>query len=156
MTRAIRTPLFVALLLVAPPLLADAPIAQYEPFDKDDTEIRDVHTKLLWQRDKVANQTKRTYASATASCVGFSGRIPTVKELLTLVDEEPFSTYEFGQTVEKAVDQGAFGNFTAVDAAYWSSTPAGGGQRWGISFKDGTMVPLNENDATGFYVRCVK
>ena len=45
--------------------------------------------------------------------------------------------------------------YTAEDAAYWSSTPTGTpGERWGVSFRDGTMVRLVEGQP--FYARCVK
>lgn len=159
MKRSLRTLLFASLVLASAPVLADAPVGHYEPFVRDTPTIRDSFTLLEW--DRFAPRTKKLFGSANASCgAPFNGRLPTVKELLTLVDEQPHKEYEFGATVEKAIDGtggGAFGSYTSVDAPYWTSTPTDvAGERWGVSFKDGTMVRLKENDTTGFYVRCVK
>ena len=53
------------------------------------------------------------------------------------------------------IDQDAFGSYTGEDAPYWSSTPTGvANEFWGVSFKDGTMVRLKNNDLG--YARCVK
>jgi hypothetical protein len=152
MKRTLRTLLFSALVLCAPPLLADAPTTQYAQFTSDDDTIKDNKTFLEWER-KSLRQTKNFSAAATG-CVGF-GRLPTVKELLTLVDEQPYQEYEFGKTVTKHIDQNAFGSYTGEDAPYWSGTPTGtGNERWGVSFKDGTMVRMAESSAG--YARCVK
>jgi hypothetical protein len=156
MKRVLPNFALIALVLCAAPVLADAPIGQYEPFIGSTTTIRDSFTKLEWERNN-APRTKRLWASAQGSACSTFGRLPTVKELLTLVDEQPHSEYEFGKTVQKTIDQNAFGDFTAEDAPYWTSTPTDvSGERWGVSFRDGTMARLKENDATGFYVRCVK
>lgn len=157
MTRSIRLLFLSALVLVTTPLMADAPQDQYEPFVKAATEIHDVQTSLAWQREQLANLTRKPYAAAQNACTSWGGRLPTVKELLTLVDEAPFKDYEFGSTVDNAIDQNAFRYSTNADQPYWTGTPSNvAGERWGVSFKDGTMVSLKENDATGFYVRCVK
>ena len=154
MKRSFRTLVFFALVMVAAPVLADAPLGQYEQFVKDDPTIRDTKTLLEWER--FALRQKRGFAAAESGCSGF-GRLPTVKELLTLVDELPHQEYEFGKTVTKTIDQNAFGSYTSEDAPYWSSTPTDqANQVWGVSFRDGTMVRLAKNDATGFYARCVK
>jgi hypothetical protein len=152
MKRSLRTMLFAALVLSAAPVLADAPIGQYQQFVKDDDTIVDTKTLLVWERFAL-RQTK-TFGAASIGCpAGF--RLPTVKELLTLVDEQPHQEYEFGKTVTKVIDQNAFGSYTGEDAAYWSGTPTGGtNERWGVSFKDGTMVKLPEGQM--FYARCVK
>ena len=152
MKRPLRTLLMFALVLSAAPVLADAPIGQYAQFVSDDVTIKDTKTLLEWERKSLRE--KRNFAAATTGCLGF-GRLPTVKELLTLVDEQPHQEYEFGKTVTKTIDQNAFGSYTAEDAAYWSSTPTGGAnERWGVSFKDGTMVKLSESGQG--YARCVK
>ena len=154
MKRSFRTLVFFALVMVAAPVLADAPLGQYEQFVKDDPTIRDTKTLLEWER--FALRQKRGFAAAESGCSGF-GRLPTVKELLTLVDEQPHQEYDttIAKTVTKAIDQNAFGTYTAEDAPYWSSTPTGtGGEYWGVSFKDGTMERLPQSQS--FYARCVK
>ena len=55
--------------------------------------------------------------------------------------------------VPKMIDQLAFAG-TPVDLPYWSSTPAGAGMYWALSFKTGLMTALPE--ATGANVRCVR
>lgn len=168
MKRSFRTLLLASLVLFAPSVLAGAPLGQYDQFVRDTGTIRDTFTKLEWERCAAGQacradaaqttRTRRLWAAAQGSaCAAFGGRLPTVKELLTLVDEQPHQEYEFGKTVSKAIDQDAFGTYTSEDAAYWSSSPADQpGRRWGVSFRDGTMVSLPENDPTGFYVRCVR
>jgi hypothetical protein len=157
-----------ALVLSAAPVLADAPVGQYEQFVRETGAVRDNFTKLEWERCSQGQpcgpgiaqttRTKRTWGAAEAiACSSYGGRLPTVKELLTLVEEQPHAEYEFGKTVFKTIDQNAFGSYTAEDLPYWSGTPTGVvNERWGVSFKDGAMVRLKETDADGFYVRCVK
>ena len=72
---------------------ADAPATQYSPFDKTDTTIRDPHTRLVWQRYVPAVSSTAPIAAEEANCQKamtptYVGRLPTVKELLTLVDED--------------------------------------------------------------------
>ncbi len=155
---------FAALALVSLPVAADAPrgptpdnptrLAQYEAFVKDTPEINDNYTKLTWERF-ATRQTRQYVAAETACLSNFSGRLPTVKELLTIVDEDPHQEYEFGKTVSKAIDQLAFGSYTGVDKAYFSSTPTGNTDEvWGVEFERGTMVRLKKTDQA--YARCVK
>lgn len=152
MKRPLRTLLMFGLVLCAAPVLADAPSTQYAQFTSDDDTIRDTKTLLEWER-KSLRQTKQLAAASVGCPVNF--RLPTVKELLTLVDEAPHQEYEFGKTVSKTIDQNAFGSYTGEDAPYWSSTPTGtANEFWGVSFKDGTMVRLKNNDLG--YARCVK
>ncbi len=160
MKRSLRLLAFAALALVTLPVAADAPrgdatrLAQYEAFVRDTPEINDNYTKLSWER--FATRQLRTYAAAETACTtNFGGRLPTVKELLTIVDEDPHQEYEFGKTVTKAIDQLAFGSYTGVDKPYFSSTPTGTTDEvWGVSFADGTMVRLKKTDQA--YARCVK
>lgn len=168
MKRSLRRLLFASLVLCAAPVLADAPVAQYQQFVSATATIRDTKTLLEWERCAagqactagvvVTTRTKRTWAAASSTgCSAYGGRVPTVKELLTLVDEQPHQEYDIAlaKTVTKAIDQNAFGQYTAEDLPYWSSTPTGSAnERWGVSFKDGTMVRMLEGNQG--YVRCVK
>lgn len=154
MKRSLRTLFFATLVLSAGPVLADAPVGQYEQFVRDTPTIRDLKTLLEWQR--FAPREKKTFSGAATACPP-TFRLPTVKELLTLVDEEPHQEYDetLAKTVTKMIDQNAFGTHTAEDAPYWSVSPTGTvGERWGVSFKDGTMMRLAEGQP--FYARCVK
>jgi hypothetical protein len=145
-------------LFVALPATADAPEGQYVAFVRNSPTIQDNYTKLEWER--FFTRTLKSGAQAEAQCVAFGsgGRIPTIKELFTLLDEEPHSEYEFNKTVVKMIHQPAFGATTGVDAAYWSSTPAEGIDKvWGLSFADGKMVELDaSSDAPSAYIRCVR
>lgn len=142
--------------LLALPAAADAPQDQYDRFDGDSVTIKDTFTKLEWDRKGVF---KSTYDGAAGNCaligsLQSSGRLPSVKELLTIVDEEPHQEYEFGMLVPKMIDALAFAD-TPVDAPYWTSTPAPGTDMfWTVSFKTGLMAPLAKT-ASG-NARCVR
>jgi hypothetical protein len=155
-------PLAFALVLFALPVAANAPPQQYARYTKASAEIQDDQTKLAWERFNT--RTKKQLAGARLQCNAFGSgaRIPTVKELLTIVDEEPHTDYEFGALVQRTIDPSAFGSNTAIDAPYWTSTPTGNANAnanasefWGVSFADGTMKRLNANSDAA-YVRCVR
>ena len=73
----------IVLALAVTPVMADAPPDQYSPFVRTDNIIQDRFTGLTWQR---AISGPSPHAAATCP-IGY--HLPTVKELLTLVDEEP-------------------------------------------------------------------
>jgi Protein of unknown function (DUF1566) len=150
----------VAILLVVP-AAADAPVDQYEQFVRDPSPtslktLRDLHTTLVWQRFILTPL--MTAAGARNHC-GFTfgaGRVPSVKELLTLVDEEPHTEYDSSQVVTKMIDGQAFPN-TPVDQPFWTSSQAPDGKVWGLSFATGTLVELDPGAAApSAYVRCLK
>jgi len=111
--------------------------------------VRDTSTKLTWQRAAPSS----TYAQADAvsycsslSLNGATWRLPTVKELLTIVD---FSVPSPGPTV----DSDAFPGIPADH--FWSATPYAGapGAGWFVTFSTGfsdfgDMSNMN-------FVRCV-
>ena len=136
-----------ALALMALPVHANAPRDQYLPFTRDSSTINDDHTKLAWTR---AAFTDLTHDIATASCTG--RRLPTAKELLTLVDEEPHDEYEFGMNVRKYIDAAAFPG-TPVSAPYWTSTKMGK-QVIVVDFSTGETSL--RDPATPANARCVK
>ena len=126
MKRKLLPRAILAAILLALPAAADAPQDQYERFDGDSVTIKDTFTKLEWDRKAVF---KSDYDGAAGNCalltsLQSSGRLPSVKELLTIVDEEPHQEYEFGMLVPKMIDALAFAD-TPVDLPYWTSTPAG-------------------------------
>lgn len=151
---------FAALLIAVPALAADkpaehAPADQYTPFDKNSKIISDQKTKIEWDRAV----TKQPFAVLNAACLGspVSGaRVPTVKELLTIVDEEPHLEYEFGKEQVKLIDQSAFPS-TPVDLPHWTQTPGSDPVNTvlGVDFKTGLIVEMQTASAQG-YVRCMK
>jgi hypothetical protein len=139
-------------LLVALPVAADAPPDQYDQFDRDTVTIHDRFTQLEWLRDP---GTRLPFADAQLYCdTRFgSSRVPTVKEALTILDEEPHTEYEFGKFVTKMIDALAF-PITPVDEPYWTSTSAGPGQAWTVDFSTGRTAP-RATTSTG-NLRCVR
>lgn len=148
----------LAVVLLALPAAADAPRDQYDRFDGDSVTIKDAFTKLEWDRHGVLENV--TYGAAEGGCPFLPslenvGRLPTIKELLTLLDEEPHPEYEFGKLVDKHLDGTAF--FEApVNQPYWSSTPAEPGKVWGLSFATGLMQQLPTDPSTKANARCVR
>jgi hypothetical protein len=164
MTRRGRTLLrvFVAggwVLLAGSLARADAPPGQYGPFDLKDQSILDQKTGLQWQRYATAQP---TFQAAVAACAALSldgfgagqWRLPSYKELLTLVDESPHTEYPTGTPVQIAIDGNAFPN-TAVDNPYWSSSPSAASPTmvYVVDFHDGTASLQRPTDAG--YGRCV-
>jgi hypothetical protein len=149
----------LAAVLLAIPAAADAPRDQYEPFDGDTPTIKDNFTKLEWDRRGVVANV--TFGPAGAGCSFIAslegvGRLPTIKELLTILDEEPHEEYEFSKLVTKHIDAVAFPS-TAVDLPYWSSTPGAAGKVWVLSFATGRMDQLSTTDPVAkANARCVR
>jgi hypothetical protein len=107
---------------------ADAPMSQYQQFDLTNQTIFDQFTRLKWER--YASSSTYTFDQAAAYCAsgthgeGTTGwRVPSYKELLTIVDEAPHDEYENLQINPKWYDYNAFFG-TPVDAPYWSSSLA--------------------------------
>jgi hypothetical protein len=154
----------LATVLLALPAAADAPTnpPQYAQFLGDTDTITDNFTHLQWDRRTILSGLGRgaQLSDGVAICSTLpvfkplnNGRLPTIKELLTLLDEQPHNEYESGSVVPKMIDQLAFDG-TPVDLPYWSSTPAGGGMYWTLSFRTGAMQALPA--AGPAHVRCVR
>jgi hypothetical protein len=149
----------LAAILLALPAAADAPRnpPQYAQFDSDTPTIKDNFTLLEWDRRAIVKNVSFPLAESGCSFLASlesSGRLPTVKELLTILDEEPHNEYEFGKVVPKMIDALAFAD-TPVDLPYWSSTPAPGTDMyWTLSFRTGLMQALPKTGAA--HARCVR
>ncbi|HEX8794506.1 MAG TPA: DUF1566 domain-containing protein [Polyangiaceae bacterium] len=123
---------------------ADAPPDQYMLFSSVDPTIIDNYTGLIWQR--AAPDTMISFDAAASYCQGLSlngyvanWRVPSYKELLTLVDENPHVEYSSGQLFQHAIDPNAFPQ-TAVDTPYWTSSlyPADPTRKaYVVDFQDG-------------------
>jgi len=152
-----------AALLAVAPALAVSPADQYKTFGRDEGIIIDQKTTLLWQRSNSPQPLQWTDAKAycaTLTIVSdnttYSGfRLPTYKELLTIVDENPSFEEEKGVFTAKAIDANAFPN--TPPTSFWSSTPNAANpanSAWSVDFGSGVSNP--EAVLFGLFVRCVK
>jgi hypothetical protein len=125
---------------------ADAPPGRYDNSMGPGT-VYDNATGLTWQ----ANAGVATYDwnGATAFCrapslPGMGWRLPSMKELQTIVDESRLSP---------TIDPVYFPNTPA--AFFWTSSPdvTDATQAWVVDFKFGGTA--GEKVATPYYVRCV-
>jgi hypothetical protein len=151
----------VSVALYASTALANAPPDQYRLFSAADPYIVDVFTNLTWQRQVVLLDTwqaAQAYCDTLSLPPGSPWRLPSVKELLTLVDETPHGEYDNGTGLfeQKWIDPSAFLG-TPVDFPYWSSSvyAPNGQDVWLVDFRDGTTnrdtpMPKHTN-----YARCV-
>ncbi len=139
-----------------------APADQYQTFTRSDLVVTDRKTQLVWAR--VVSR-RVTFANTGDACqqrveLGASvSRLPTVKELLTLVDEFPHDKYENGQNLKRAIDQNAFdgGSFlTPTDLPYWTSTEAGQDRVWVVDFTTGEVSTRTTANGDVAHVRCVR
>ena len=150
--RTIALPLLI--LFLGFPSRADAPPFHYNSFDTNSTTIRDSKTRLTWQRPPTSTSAvKQTYAAAEAYCATAlpSGRVPTVKELQTLVDEQPHVT----GGIRRYIDGNAFpADRLSVSAPYWSSSKQRtDGTQYTVKFDTGETSTLGRDDQT--VVLCV-
>jgi len=149
--RSLAAPLALALVVV--PALADAPPDQYRPFVRTDPEVRDAQTGLIWLR---AVSAPVKFADAAAACPTgtVTYRLPTMKELQTLVDEQPHDEYENGTLVRKAIDGNAFPSTPAVP--FWSGSAGAGnpGSAWSVDFATGATSLRDKSELHP--VRCVR
>ena len=153
-----------AVVVLATVARADAPSGQYNLFNLDSDVIEDLQTGLYWQRYPAA--VGLSFDAAAAYCSQLSldtlttgWRVPSYKELLTLVDESPHAEYENDQLVQNWIDGNAFPGATAVPVlmyAYWTSSPyplPPAGYAYTVNFNNG--VSLQQSMASSQYVRCV-
>ena len=105
--------------------------------------VRDTLTQLVWQQ--TASSTTMNWADAKTYCSSVGLRLPTVKELDSLVD----LTVTSGATI----DPTAFPNTPAE--WFWTSSPPGSpSHAWFVSFSDGSSGADVITDSS--YVRCVR
>jgi hypothetical protein len=142
-------------LAIAMPVSADAPIEgpdkQYENFTASDKEIEDRFTLLVWERPSAPYPATKTLVEAIVYCANGGRRLPTLKELLTLVDEEPHLEYEVTQNTPRMIDSRAFPKTPAE--AFWTSSQRLSGAYVTVNFKDGSTGEAAPGDPRR--VRCV-
>jgi uncharacterized protein DUF1566 len=142
----------------APLALAVAPPDQYTVIATN--EVRDNYTGLVWQQD--ASAATMAWADAAGYCAGLTTgghiwRLPSIRELATLVDEAQ---------VAPSINRTMFPNTkygSRSDNWYWASHRAAGNATaaWAINFDDG-FTGFNAgasgawNYFTAAWVKCVR
>lgn len=111
--------------------------------------VFDTKTQLMWQR--TTPSTPYTWIAAKSYCsgadvgalLGGKGRLPTIKELQTIID--------YSQSSGPTIDSIAFPG--TPSGGFWSSSLGGGTGAWDLNFADGDT---NANDMSAMdHVRCV-
>jgi hypothetical protein len=127
--------------------LAAAPAGQYAV---SSGTVVDRRTQLVWQR--APSTTRRSQTAAATYCntleTGVAWRLPTVAELLTLVDVKA--------TTAPVIDATAFP--ATASAQYWTSSvykdPGVTGSSWAVDFNTGVANGISTATTT-LAVRCV-
>jgi hypothetical protein len=140
---------------------ADAPMDQYNLFNLNSDVIQDQQTGLYWQRYPPTSGVDFDQAAAYCGQLSLdtfaSGwRVPSYKELLTLVDESPHVEYENGALVQKFIDGNAFPGAAVTSSSYWTSSVYPGSpalEGYAVNFHTG--VPAAQDLASSQVVRCV-
>lgn len=118
------------------------------PYTVSGGVVHDDYTRLTWQRD--VEHDNFAWESAGAHCAkldsnGKGWRLPSLRELLTLVD---------ATRTEAAIDPAAFPN--TPSEFFWSSSPSvtPAGTAWGVNFTRGSSGAALVG--TSAHVRCVR
>jgi hypothetical protein len=119
-----------------------APPGQYDTFTAQQTFIHDPHTHLTWQR--AVDPTQTDQQTAAGHCANSGQRLPTYRELLTIVDEDPHD--EWDPTLQKAtpryIDPDAFPGTPA--GPFWTMSPGADKSQWKVvNFGTGMTSDLN-------------
>lgn len=133
--------------------LADAPTGQYKPYLSTDPFVQDAATSLQWERD--SSPTKAPLGASACSGrnprLNVNFRLPTLRELATLLDNQPRKTLYNGSSSDLHIDQNAFPR--SNPDVYWTLTQAPNGEMFVIDFATGEIRTLPRNGTA--FVRCV-
>jgi hypothetical protein len=134
--------------VAVPPVQAAAPPGRYTT---GTGTVQDTKTKLIWQQPAAPSTmtwaAAKTYCAGIGATLGGSGwRLPTIKELQTLVDASASSGV--------AIDATYFPKTPTI--GFWSSTPASAtpSYAWLLLFFNGGEGQADK--AQTFQVRCVR
>ena len=145
----------VAIIAVTLPTSADAnaPAGQYvvTAGGTGNGTVYDTKSKLTWQQ--TVSSTTYTWADAKTHCAGVGAslggsgwRLPTIKELVTIVD--------LSQATAAMIDPNAFPGTPA--AWFWSSSPVAGSPSYAWYVLFGNGYSFSTSDVSSMYnVRCV-
>jgi len=141
----------IAHLFLSMPARADAPAGRYTYIAASVT-VYDTKTKLTWQRSVAPGlyswSAAKTYCAGVGATLGGTGwRLPTIKELPTLVD--------FALTTGARIDPNAFPSTPA--AGFWSSSllASSSASAWFVDFGGGS-TPYGFGINGNANVRCVR
>lgn len=112
------------------------------------SEVQDVETKLFWVQKSSLTAVSQAAANTYCANLGLNGhtwRLPSIKEMVTLVDDNPNI-----QKVSPAIDACVFSD-TPANAWYMTSSSLGSAA-WAINYQDGYT---NHSQSVGD-VRCVR
>jgi hypothetical protein len=140
----------IVVALVTRSAAANAPVGHYSIAD---AIVLDTKTTLSWQR--TVPTTPSSWADAKAYCASLGQgaspertdwRLPTVKELQTLIDRS--------RAAAPSIDPSAFPG--TPSAFFWSSTPLAGSPSyvWSVNFASGGTGNLDASETN--YARCVR
>jgi hypothetical protein len=143
--RPIVAVVLVAVALIAP-AQANAPAGRYTTTGGT---VFDTKTKLTWQQTAPTGTftlagAKTFCQNVVASLGGTGWRLPTIKELVTIVD--------YSQTGSPKIDAAFLGTTAGY---YWSASPVIG-EAWGVSFGTGVVSNGFGGVSPMAHVRCVR
>jgi len=146
-----RVALGAALLLLPGLVRADAPPDQYDPYLSTQPEIVDAKTRLVWERAVSATPRRLNQINCAT---GY--RLPSVRELATLVDNEPAIVYDQAGAAQFVyIDTSAFPSTPRAD--FWTSTATPEGKVFVVNFGSGVISLADPAMPTATaHVRCVK
>ena len=115
------------------------------------TMVKDPATNLIWEDTLHTTDEKETHDEAKTYCETLKvsdvagWRLPTLNELLTIVDY----TRAYPAIIKEF-------NHIETGTVYWTSTPyvRSKDEFWGVDFKDGATDGTSKNYSR--YVRCVR
>jgi hypothetical protein len=121
--------------------------------------VRDTLTNLVWQQQ--ASTTLMTWADAQTYCsdAGSGFRLPTVKELVSIVD----LTVTSGPLINQTAFPGLPANVISAADVFWTSSPTtdppvgyndSSGSAWYVPFVNGIAYSYGVGNSRG--VRCVR
>jgi hypothetical protein len=143
-----------ALVLLCPALvLADAPVGHYAPYLSIDSVIQDQQTGYRWDRaftEAVTLNNVKCPLDSGGNPTG--GRVPTVKELATLLDNEPRKVIVGTASVDVHIDQSAFPR--TPPEKFWTSSVTPDGRVFLVDFRTGEIEAVAPAGVTA-RVRCV-
>jgi hypothetical protein len=149
------TSCLVALVLLTRVVRADAPVSQYRAFGASDVVINDVFTDLEWDRE-ASEELTDTPSDDRCSNATPPKRRPTVRELLSIVDEVRHKEQVAGKPVDLAVDGPAFGGKFATRGLFWTSTKGNmAGFRLLVDLQTGEVSTAVDTNVKA-RVRCVR
>jgi hypothetical protein len=138
---------------LAAPVRAVAPVDQYDKFNSQTATIADLKTGLEWDRyDRDTYPSLVGFDTARQACENAGKRLPTLKELLTIVDESPYYRYVEDHNETRYIDPNAF-PFSPSEA-FWTSSLFGGSKVYTVDFVEGMVDSAGKSDPRRY--RCVK